>query len=124
MQTRRRDVGDGEGTRQVGATALSRPALGGEHVELPRVRLRPLLVAHRDDPIPARRAVCGDLAKPPPKRCAHRASAVLAIPWISCSERTSASPAILAAIARAAAEAPVIVVTQGISWRTAAVRIS
>ena len=30
----------------------------------------------------------------------------------------------LAAIARAAAEAPVIVVMQGIPWRTAAVRIS
>ena len=32
--------------------------------------------------------------------------------------------AAFAAIARTAAEAPVIVVTQGIPWRTAAVRIS
>ena len=38
--------------------------------------------------------------------------------------RTSASPSLPAAIARAAAEAPVIVVTQGMPWRTAAVRIS
>ena len=45
-------------------------------------------------------------------------------PWISWRERTSESPSILAAIARTAAVAPVIVVTQGIPWRTAAVRIS
>jgi hypothetical protein len=38
--------------------------------------------------------------------------------------RTSASPWRPAAIARAAAVAPVIVVTQGMPWRTAAVRIS
>ena len=38
--------------------------------------------------------------------------------------RTSASSCLPAAIARAAAVAPVIVVTQGMPWRTAAVRIS
>ena len=44
--------------------------------------------------------------------------------WISCRLRTSASPLARAAIARTAAEAPVIVVIEGTPWRTAAVRIS
>ena len=44
--------------------------------------------------------------------------------WRSWSATTSASPSSWAEIARAAAEAPVIVVMQGMPWRTASLRIS
>ena len=60
----------------------------------------------------ARRGRSSRLAWPSPGRGSPAASG------------TSESPSILAAIARTAAVAPVIVVTQGMPWRTAAVRIS
>jgi len=117
-------VGDRERPGQEGApSALLPVALRGQHVELPRGRLRPALVAQREDPVTTGGPVVGDLAEPSPRRRRHRGWEAL-VPWISWRLRTSASPATLAAIARAAAVAPVIVVTQGTSWRTAAVRIS
>ena len=47
-----------------------------------------------------------------------------AVAWISCSETTSGSPRRAAAIARAAAIPPAIVVMHGIPRATAAERIS
>src|SRR5436853_135238 len=119
-------LGDRDRPRQVGpAAALPPLPLAGEHVELARSRVWPFAVAQGEDPVAAGRHVRRDLAGAAAERRAHPACAALTEPaWISCSERTSASASLPAAIARVAAVAPVIVVTQGIPWRTAAVRIS
>src|SRR6266576_3020498 len=107
-------LSDRDRPRQEGATALFAPAArSGEHVELARLRLRALAIEQREDPIAAARLVRGDLAEAAAERRRHRGcGSPAALRWISCSERTSASPCLAAAIARAAAVAPVIVVTQ------------
>src|SRR5262249_2189930 len=110
---------------QEGALAALLPVrLGREHVELARQRRRPLRIEQRKKAIATRGPALGDLTEATPEGGGHRTCLARSRPWISCRERTSASPSSLAAIARTAAVAPVIVVTQGTLWRTAAVRIS
>ena len=120
-------VGDRDRPRQEGAAVARVPALGrGEHVELPRLGLRPLAIDQRDDPVAARVAV----RRRPRRACGRRArswlraAASCAAAWISCSERTSSSIPPPEAIARTAAVAAVIVVIEGIPCLIAAVRIS
>src|SRR5215217_4130356 len=121
----RSGFGDGEGSGQEGALIPLLPVgIGGQHVELARQRLGARFVQQGEEPVAPRGPALGDLAEAAPEGGGHRGCFVLSRPWISCSERTSASPSTLAAIARTAAVAPVIVVTQGTLWRTAAVRIS
>src|SRR5205814_9503790 len=100
------------------------------HVELPRPRIAwPVGVEHPDQPVRADRLVGGDPRGPAAERGeraglgAHAGAGRLA-PWSSCRERTGASPLRLARMARCAALAPVMVVTQGMPRATAARRIS
>ena len=117
--------GHRKGAGQEGALAGVVPMLlGGKHVELARLGIRPPGVEQREEAVATGRAVLDDLAETAPERGGHCACLALFRPWTSCRERTSESPSIVAAIARTAAVAPVIVVTQGMPWRTAAVRIS
>src|SRR4029077_18904923 len=67
----------------------------------------------------------GGLCRSLGKLCGnHRGCSALFGAWTSWRLRTAGSPCFWAAIARTASEAPVIVVTQGMPWRTAAVRIA
>ncbi len=121
----RSGFGYGEGAGQEGALGALLPViLCGQHVELAWLGLGALLVEQREEAVAPGGTVLGDLAEAAPEGGGHRGCFALSRPWISCRERTSGSRSILAAIARIAAEAPVIVVTQGIPSRTAAVRIS
>src|SRR4051794_15211039 len=119
-------LGHRDRPRQERPPPLLAPTLGrGQHVELARLGRRALPIGQREDPVPARGPVAGDLAEAAAEGGPHRGCGTPAtVPWISCSERTSASPCLIAAIARTAAVAPVIVVRQGIPCFTAAVRIS
>ena len=119
-------LGDRDRPRQEGRPPpRSQRSARGEHVELAGDRLRALAVDQREDPVAAGEVVAADLAEAAAEGRAHRCLAASAAPaWISWIERTSCSSRLPAAIARAAAVAPVIVVMQGIPWRTAAVRIS
>jgi hypothetical protein len=116
-----------------GPPAVGTPVLAGQHVELPRLGLnRPIAVQSGEDAVPARVASLDHLAGSLPERredavtgCDQVSTlAVSEVAWSSCRLRGSASCARWAKIARAAAEAPVIVVMHGSPWRTAALRIS
>ncbi len=110
----RAGLGDRDRSRQERTLAGLLPVgLGGEHVELAGQRRRPVGVEQREDAIAAGGTSLADPAEAAPEGSGHRGWAARARPWISCRLRTSASPWLPAAIARAAAVAPVIVVTQG-----------
>ena len=115
----------GEGPRQERPAVVPAPALRrGEHVELARVRRRPLGVGGREHDVGADLAARGDLQAPAPERreralAAPRhapapAGAACAGRWTSCSDSTPSSPRRAAAIARAAARPPESVVRHGI----------
>src|SRR5262245_46242212 len=134
----RRGIGDGEGAGQVGPARIAAPArVRGQHVELAGGRLRACGVEGREDPIAAGGEVPGHLAAAPAEGGSHPLAQLRrpggghlfdgsrsACRCSSCSALTSASSRAAAKIAREAAEAPVMVVTQGIPWRTASVLIS
>ena len=123
-------VGDREGPRQVGPALVPAPArVGGEHVELARGGLRALRVERREDPVAARwprSATTSQSRRPngaerplrrgsglalrPPAAMAGASSAAVQLLQ---RDGTAAPSRALATIARAAAEAPVIVVMQG-----------
>ena len=111
---RRGRFGNRESTGQEGAAVPLVPVgPGGEHVELAGLGFGALLVDQGEEPVAARGLALGDRAEATPEGGGHRGCFALSRPWISCSDWTSASPSILAAMARTAAVAPVIVVTQG-----------
>src|SRR5581483_590794 len=98
-------------------------------------RLRALGVEGGEDPVDAARAVGHDLAGAPAGRgerpLGHRSGASAAAlgaagasAWSSCRQRGEGRRSRSACTARAAAEAPVMVVMHAMPWRTAAVRIS
>ena len=108
------------------------PALGGgEHVELARVGRRPAGSATREHDVGAERAAPAITGSAPAAERRERAVAHVAATapppvarWISCSERTGGAPWRAAAIARAAAMPPAIVVMHGTPRAIAARRIS
>ena len=90
------------------------PALGrGEHVELARVGLRPVRVVADDDVVGADAPVLADLGEPAAERRERPAHAWTPLACSSCSDTTGGSPTRAAAIARAAAIPPAIVVMHG-----------
>ena len=135
-------LGHGERPRQEGAFPSPAPAaLGGEHVELPGRRHRALAVEDGDDPVAAGGGVGGDLRAALAERREHatvgRCRLLAHLPsaaaWTafsaasacsSCRLMTSPPPRLSTPMARAAAEAPVIVVMHGMPRRVAALRIS
>src|SRR5204863_3138730 len=126
-------VRDGEGAGQIGPAAVASPAgLRRQHVELPGGGHRAGGIDRGEDPVAARLQVAGHLAEPPAE---GRGDTLAELRRAgqghlfdgsrscggSCSswrERTGATSRAAAKMAREAAEAPVIVVTHAIPWRT------
>jgi len=126
---------DGERPRQERAlvVAAGPPLRGGQHVELPRLRRRAVLVEHLEDEVRAHRPAARHVGEPAAERREHPSVDPLdghgegtpsSEAWISCRLTTGASSTRAAAIARAAAIPPAIVVMQAMPRATDARRIS
>src|SRR5262245_15758143 len=116
--------GDGERAGQVRPAVLSAPSASSrQHVELAGGGLEALAVERREDPIAAAFPRLDDLGGPPAERRQHALAHLVAsaagccVWWISWRQRGSTPLPRWAEIARTAAEAPVIVVTQGMPCR-------
>ena len=120
--------GDREGARQERAASLGAPAVGAQHVELPRRRVRAVGVERGEDDVATRLAPGHDIRRAGAERSedagTHEIVPRASTPWSSCRLWGSAPRVRTAWIALATAEAPVIVVMQGTPPRTAAFRIS